>query len=77
MLVPKRKLNINLRQAPIFGIIIVCTFFVLLVKMMFIGDLCVFQIAGKYDKEVAAHCMRWLASVTEENLDTSGEMDSV
>ena len=48
-----------------------------MVKMMLIGDLCVFQIAGKYDKEVAAHCMRWLASVTEENLDTSGEMDSV
>ncbi|KAK7108821.1 myophilin-like [Littorina saxatilis] len=35
------------------------------------------KIAGKYDKEVAAKTMVWLARVTEEPLDTSGDMDAV
>jgi len=35
------------------------------------------KIAGKYDKEVAARCMEWLAHVTGEHLETNGEMDSV
>lgn len=35
------------------------------------------KIAGKYDKDVAANCMQWLAHVTGEPLDTSGDMESV
>ncbi|XP_025096983.1 myophilin-like [Pomacea canaliculata] len=35
------------------------------------------KIAGKYDKEMAAKCMSWLARVTGEPLNTSGEMDTV
>eukprot|EP00745_Piridium_sociabile_P018213 TRINITY_DN27192_c0_g1_i1.p1 TRINITY_DN27192_c0_g1~~TRINITY_DN27192_c0_g1_i1.p1 ORF type:complete len:196 (-),score=64.79 TRINITY_DN27192_c0_g1_i1:460-1047(-) len=35
------------------------------------------KIAGKYDKEIAAKCMVWLAEKTGETLNTSGDMDSV
>ncbi|KAL8570912.1 hypothetical protein ACOMHN_023585 [Nucella lapillus] len=35
------------------------------------------EIAGKYDKDVAAQCMCWVAKVTGEEVDTSGDMKGV
>ena len=36
------------------------------------------QIAGKYDQEIAAKCMGWLAdTLPDESIDASGSMDSV
>lgn len=35
------------------------------------------KIAGKYDKEAAATAMAWVARVTGENIDTSGDADKV